>query len=54
MSSCQNCKHREVGCHSKCENYKTFQEQMTQINEKRKKFNHSLNIILKSYNKSYT
>lgn len=32
---CENCKRREVGCHSKCSEYLQFREYKLQVNESR-------------------
>jgi citrate lyase synthetase len=41
-NSCLGCTDRYVGCHSKCEKYKTYKEEMTKlediVNKKKKKY----------------
>lgn len=37
-NSCKGCKKRKVGCHSKCEKYKRFREELDkEVNEQRSK-----------------
>ena len=37
QGSCKGCTRREVGCHSKCEDYKEYRKQIDEINEKAQK-----------------
>lgn len=53
MSSCQNCKYREIGCHSKCNDYKEYKEKMNKINQNRRDFNMKMGLTLSSYRKLY-
>lgn len=49
---CRNCKEREEGCHSKCERYSAFKEEVERIRktEKKAKANMSLTFMAKYYN----
>lgn len=40
ITPCKGCTKREVGCHGKCEDYKTFKNEMTAVNKKRKAVTH--------------
>lgn len=53
MNSCQNCKHREIGCHAKCNAYKEYKEQIDKINKSRRDFNMKMGLTLSSYRKLY-
>ena len=35
-NGCKDCTDRQIGCHSNCERYKAFREQLDKINEQKK------------------
>lgn len=37
MCPCKDCEDREIGCHSKCEKYKKFRDDVDASNEARRK-----------------
>lgn len=43
-NGCKDCTDRQIGCHSTCERYKAFREQLDKINEQKKadKMRHNL------------
>lgn len=53
MNSCQNCKHREIGCHTKCNAYQEYKEKINKINQNRRDFNMKMGLTLSSYRKLY-
>lgn len=53
MSSCQNCKYREIGCHARCDAYREYKEKIDKINKNRREFNTKMGLTLSSYRKLY-
>ena len=42
IAPCKNCANREVGCHSLCNDYKIFRENLDKVNENRRKYLESI------------
>ena len=53
MSSCQNCKYREIGCHARCDAYREYKEKIDEINKNRRDFHMKMGLTLSSYRKLY-
>lgn len=49
MCECKDCERRYVGCHSQCEDYKQYREQLDRINKQRRAYGEKSMIATEVY-----